>query len=289
MFPSCWARGAAAVTYTFTNNSTTPSDILMLGGGISGGTTLTTVLTLTGSNTGNNAINGNISNGSSSSLGITKTGTGLWILGGLNTYTGLTTVTTGTLRAGSTQAFGNNAAVTGSSAGVLDLAGYNNSIGSITSTGNLLVNIGTATLTMGGDNTSPAAFTGSLLGTSGVVNKIGTGTITLSGTSTFGGGLNIQQGTIKTTQGTNVFIVGNNGALGTGAVSFGGTGTSGTLDISASIAPVVGINMGSGANAEEYSCQVLTKVIKPVQFSQKFITSFPAKAYFPAVTPSQHL
>jgi len=56
---------------------------------------------LSGSNGGNNAFNGLISNGSSTSndgLHVSKAGTGKWILGGANTYTGGTTVAGGTLQ-----------------------------------------------------------------------------------------------------------------------------------------------------------------------------------------------
>ena len=255
--PILLGSGSTAVTYSFINNNTTASNILVFGGGISAGTTGTTTLTLTGVNSGSNVITGNITNGSASSFGITKTGaTGLWILAGNNTYSGTTTVTSGTLKAGSTTAFSSNSIVTGSTGGVLDLGGYNNSIGSLASTGGLIVNLGAATLTMGADNTSPAAFVGQIVGT-GAVTKVGTGTITLNGTSSFisgmsnfSGGLNIQQGVIKTAAGTSAAV--GNGSLGSGVVSFGSATTSGTLDLSASIAMVAGISTaGSGTASSQ--------------------------------------
>jgi autotransporter-associated beta strand protein len=55
-------------------------------------------LTLTGTNTGANTISGVIGNGSGT-IGVSKIGTGTWILTGVNSYTGQTAVTTGLLRA----------------------------------------------------------------------------------------------------------------------------------------------------------------------------------------------
>ena len=55
-------------------------------------------LTLQGTNTGANAIQGAITNNSSANrTALVKTGTGAWILSGTNTYTGPTTVSNGTL------------------------------------------------------------------------------------------------------------------------------------------------------------------------------------------------
>ena len=95
-------------------------------------------------------------------------------LSGANTYTGPTTVTGGTLKAGVASvanvsgAFGKNSAVTlNNTAGViLDITGFATQIGSLTgggaSGGN--VTLGAATLTVGGDNTSPAAYAGVISG-----------------------------------------------------------------------------------------------------------------------------
>ncbi|MCG3147954.1 MAG: hypothetical protein PCFJNLEI_01395 [Verrucomicrobiae bacterium] len=54
------------------------------------------ILTLQGTNTSDNLIAGAITNGTST-LGLTKAGTGKWVLSGTNSYTGLTTINAGTL------------------------------------------------------------------------------------------------------------------------------------------------------------------------------------------------
>lgn len=75
---------------------------------------------------------------------VTQDGAGTTWLRGANTYTGGTTVNQGILRAGSTQAFGVNSAVSVGSGASLDLNGFNNSIGSLSGSG--YVNLYGATL-----------------------------------------------------------------------------------------------------------------------------------------------
>ena len=89
--------------------------------------------TLSGSNTGNNTIAGNMTNSTTKTLGVTKSGSGKWILSGSNSYTGATAVNAGTLIiAGS---ISNSSAVTVGAGGHF---GYNSAVartGSITLNG----------------------------------------------------------------------------------------------------------------------------------------------------------
>ena len=167
-------------------------------------------------------FSGNISGGGSYRRTASVAGTGgTTIFSGTNTYTGTTSVNDGILQAGSNQAFGVNSAVTlGNVAGAtLDLAGFSNSIGSLTGGGGNGGNVTlvAATLTVGGDNTSPAAYAGIISGIGGSLAKVGTGTLTLSGINTFTGTTTIDQGTL-TAAGTNTL-----GSTASVAVNAGGT------------------------------------------------------------------
>jgi autotransporter-associated beta strand protein len=162
-----------------------------------------------------------------------------------NTYSGPTILTSGTLQAGSTGALSPNSAFTVNS--ILDLNGFNSTIGSLSGTG-IVVNNGTAaaTLTVGNDNTN-SVFSGVLENgstTTLALTKIGAGTLILTGTNTYTGGTTINGGTLQLGNGgTTGSIVGNvtdNGTLafnrsdvftfgglisGTGSVRQIGTGT----------------------------------------------------------------
>ncbi|HLX64696.1 MAG TPA: C25 family cysteine peptidase [Planctomycetota bacterium] len=141
-----------------------------------------------------------------STSSVIKNGPGTLTLSAANTYTGATTINEGTLKAGSTTAFGSNSAVTLANApdALLDITGFNLSIGSLTGGGALGGNItlGLATLTIGGDNTSPAAYAGIIsdsgTGSGGSILKTGTGTLTLTGANTYFGNTTINAGVLST-------------------------------------------------------------------------------------------
>ena len=132
--------------------------------------------------------------------GTTKLGLGTQVLSGNNTYTGANDVQAGTLRAGSTTAFGDNVATTVDSGAVLELDGNNNSIGSLAGAGTVEnANATAATLTTGGDNTS-TTFSGLVQdGTGGgalSLTKTGSGTQTLSGANTYTGVTTVNAGNL---------------------------------------------------------------------------------------------
>jgi autotransporter-associated beta strand protein len=121
----------------------------------------------------------------SGSGSLTKSGSGHLVMSGANTYTGGTTVSAGTLKAGSATAFGTGA-ISVTSGAALDLGGQ-----TMTSTGALTLN-GTG-LSSGGallnSSSTAATYAGlvtlgsssSIVGGSGVINLTHTGTITGSG------------------------------------------------------------------------------------------------------------
>ncbi len=135
-------------------------------------------LTLTGSNTGSNTLAAAIAdNGGATSLA--KSGTGTWVLTGPNTFTGGTTVSSGTLQIGA-----------GGTAGSVS--------------GNIRDN---ATLVF--NRSDSLAHSGAISGTGALVQS-GTGTLTLSGNNAYSGGTTINSGTVS---------AGHTSAFGTGAIS----------------------------------------------------------------------
>jgi outer membrane autotransporter protein len=138
--------------------------------------------------------------------GLTKVGSGTLTLSGANTYTGPTMVNAGTLQAGAVNAFSFASAFTVASGATLDLAGFNQTIGSLAGAGS--VTLGAATLTTNGDG-SDTTFSGTISG-SGRLVKVGGGTLTLSGNNSYQGGTIVTAGTLA---------VGSSGALGTGALT----------------------------------------------------------------------
>jgi autotransporter-associated beta strand protein len=126
-------------------------------------------------------------------------------LSGNDTYSGATTITSGTLQAGSTTAFGPTSEVTIGASGVLDLNNFNNTIYALSGAGS--VTLGTGTLTVGGGlgpfiNTT---YSGVISGSGGLTYNTYDQTLTLTGANTYSGTTTITQGTLE---------IGNNGTTG---------------------------------------------------------------------------
>ena len=170
---------------------------------------------------GDSTFEGTIKNGinitNNAVRSFTKTGGGTLTLQPLpnssNSYTGDTTVFSGTLKLGASDVipYDSNLVVDGS--GIFDIGINDNSVKTVTvkETGSI---IGTGTLSSGSytiDNdsdTSISAILADVLGdvnVIGVLTKLGTGTLTLSGANTYTGSTSIHEGTIR---------VSNNTALG---------------------------------------------------------------------------
>ena len=189
---------------------------LAFGGGtlqfLSGFTTNRTVTLNAGGGTfdtnGNNATLAGAIGGAG---GLTKVGAGTMTLSGASTYLGGTTVNAGTLQAGATNVFAPVSAFTIANGATLNLASFNQSIGSLAGAG--AVTLGAATLTTGNDNTS-TTFSGAISGTGGLT-KIGTGTLLLTGTSNYTGATTVNAGTLSV-----------NGSIASSALTVNAGGTS---------------------------------------------------------------
>ncbi len=206
----------------------------------------------------------------SGSGGLTKSSNGVLTFNGVNNYTGATKVNGGVLRAGTTSAFGPNSAVSlATTAGVvLDLAGFDNSLGSLSggSATAGIVSLRGATLTVGSDNTD-TTFAGLIYSTGSLV-KTGTGTLTLSAANTFAGSTTINSG----------------GTLKGGIAAFLPAATAltvnGTLDLNA-VAVTVGQFTGSGVVTNTNATAVALTL---GNFAGNFDTTF--SGVFNSTTPA---
>nr|MBA3936178.1 autotransporter-associated beta strand repeat-containing protein [Planctomycetota bacterium] len=178
------------------------------------------------------AASGNLALGgvASGAGGVTKAGTNVLTLSGVNTYTGATTVSAGTLTNGAAGVITDTSAVTVASGATWNLAGFNETVGSLAGAGS--ITLGSATLTCGGDATS-TTLSGVISGT-GAVTKAGAGTMTLSGVNTYTGATTVSVGTLT------------NGAAGVIADTSAVTVASGATWNLASFNETVGSLAGAG-------------------------------------------
>lgn len=213
-------------TLTFSNATFNAST------GLAANATVDRTLTLGGSNAGANTISGTILDNvaSAAQVLLTKTGDGKWILGGDNTYTGVTNVNGGTLlvNGNSSAAIG---AVTVAAAGTLGGIGTvggnttvngilspGNSPGTITFAGNLTLNNNSTYLFEGGDLTD---VLGTLDLNDNWILSLGSGFANGGSVTLF------NYGTLATTPDlVPTFDIANLGFTPTGPLSLENTGTS---------------------------------------------------------------
>lgn len=160
---------------------------------------------------------------------LTKDGAGELILSAANTYTGLTTVSSGTLTYGASNVIASgNVTVNGASA-VLDLGNnQSDTVGVVTlDGGGSITGTGTSTLTSTSSFELKAGSVSAILGGIGIgLNKTTTGTVTLSGTNSYDGVTTISAG---------ILTIQNSSALG--SITGGTTvGASGALQVQNNIA-----------------------------------------------------
>ncbi len=150
-----------------------------------------------------------VDSGLTGTAGLNVTGGGTLTLRGTKTYTGLTTISNGTLAAGDGSAASGttnlpvNAVVSIASAGTLQLNGVGTStanvetIAALTGTGAITAPTNTVTLNL--TETSPATFAGNISGAKLSFVQAGTSTQTLSGANSYGGNTVTATGTLNVT------------------------------------------------------------------------------------------
>jgi autotransporter-associated beta strand protein len=156
-----------------------------------------------------------------SSITATKTTAGTVTLSGANTYTGLTTVSNGTLALGAANRLADTSALT-VTGGTFDLGTFTETVAAVSITGGTIAN---GTLTGASYDLQAGTVSAILAGSSITATKTTGGTVTLSGANTYTGLTTISNGTLQVGSGTT-------GTLGSGAVtnnatlSFGRTNSS---------------------------------------------------------------
>jgi autotransporter-associated beta strand protein len=196
--------------------------------------------TLTVDGAGTTTISGVLQNSTGSGK-LTKNGSGTLTLSAANTYSGGTTISQGTLKAGSATAIPNGSGKgivvlnpTSPDTATFDLAGQSQTINGLSSsgTGSSVVDNSsstTKTLTIGTSGANPdTTFAGVIKNTGSstslALTKAGSGTLTLSGANTYGGATAIQSGKIVISGGDDRLPVGT-------TVNLGSSTTSGVLQL----------------------------------------------------------
>ncbi len=152
-------------------------------------------LTLSGTNTGANTLAAIIGdNGGATSL--TKTGIGKWVLSGANTYTGSTTVDTGTLALGASDRIPDSSSlIVNIATATFDMGSFTDTVGGVRLAGGLIagaagsaltLNTGSFDIRSGTISTSLAGSAGLSKTTAGIATIMASGTY--SGATTLGGG-----------------------------------------------------------------------------------------------------
>ncbi|MBC8105627.1 MAG: autotransporter-associated beta strand repeat-containing protein, partial [Anaerolineae bacterium] len=191
---------------------------------------------------------------------LVKAGAGLMRVEAQSTYGGATTISGGTLQTGILGALPSTSTLHVASPGTLDLAGFNQSIASVSDSGGDggTINLSGATLTIGG--ATAGSFSGMISGSGAIVRSGAGGTQTLSGVLAHGAGVRVTSGHLALTNASNTFggnalISGNaatlsissDGALGGGTNSIALSG-GGALQAAGSFTSARSIAIGTNSS-----------------------------------------
>ena len=146
-------------------------------------------------------------------------------LNGANSYSGGTTIQSGTLHVGNASALGDGSATL--NAGVLDLNGQSVTIGALSgSSGALITSLVSGAASLASNSSAQTTYAGSIADGAGVVSltKAGSGSLFLTGSNSQTGTTYITGGNLRTGS-AGASTDSNNHALGTGDVVVSGSGT----------------------------------------------------------------
>jgi autotransporter-associated beta strand protein len=150
---------------------------------------------LEGSTSGTGRMSGLITDNGTGIVSLSKQGTGTWILGNTNTYSGTTTVSNGVLALGTNNALGSGAVTL--AGGTLALAGYTDSVGPVTlSSGAITGDAGGVLTSTAGFDVHSGSVSAVLAGNVGLTKSTG-GLVTLSGSNTYTGATSVSGGDLR--------------------------------------------------------------------------------------------
>ncbi len=245
-------NGATAVFDLGANHSDSVGTVTLDGGGSITGTG-TSTLTSTGtfemkSGSASATLAG-------SGIALNKTTSGTVTLTGINTYTGLTTITAGTLAEGVSNAISTGGVTVNGATAVFDLgANHSDSVGIVTlDGGGSITGTGTSTLTSTGSFEMKNGSASAILDGSGIaLNKTTSGTVTLTGANTYTGGTNVSGGALLANNASG-------SATGTGSVTVTGAGTllGGNGTITGAVSMANGTILSPGATTASGTTAIL--------------------------------
>lgn len=179
---------AGPITLTAATRVNSDADELTLSGPIGG------AFGMTFGGAGATNVSGTIATGAAS---LTKDGAGRLTLSAANSYTGLTTISNGTLAYGVSDAIFDGGISVNGAAATLDIGEFADTVGAVTLTSGRI--IGTTGVLTGTSYTLSSGTVSAILGGSGAVSKTGAGTVVLNGANTLTGVTDIQGGTLSVT------------------------------------------------------------------------------------------
>ena len=204
---------------TFTGPITISSGTLQLGdgsghnGSLANANVITDNASLAFNNTGSQTFS-DIINGTGNLI---QNGTNTLTLQGANSFSGLTTINSGTLQLGNASALQQSTLNTSSTGGSLSFGTTSCTLGGLSGSGTLaLSNTGSAAVALSvGNNNGSTTYSGTLSGP-GSLTKLGNGNLILTGSNTYAGGTTISGGALQLGNG----ISGQDGSLSaTGGVA----------------------------------------------------------------------
>ncbi len=138
--------------------------------------------------------------------GLVKSGANMLTLSGSNSYTGGTTIKSGTLQVGNVSALGSSSGAVAVNGGTLDLNGNSITVGALSGSSAGLISSSLAgSIVLTSSSATSGTYAGTIANGSGTVGltKSGNGTLTLSGTSnTFSGSITVNGGILSGTTGS---------------------------------------------------------------------------------------